>query len=183
MNNPIVIVDKNNDGIVDATPLALETDKPILPPDNPVVPTITPNNPGTPGNTPVADEDGSLMFIQRKIDESDLDNIDKRQYMRFGVSGSELPIALEQTNNGVTRLLDVSRGGVALAHDGSLKVGDIVPLHMTYGDLDVHAQVKVVSATTARAGAEFVNLDKATANQLLYLNIVIDNWHNKLTLK
>ena len=113
----------------------------------------------------------------------ELDNIDKRQYMRFGVSGAEFPIVMEQTDNGVTKILDVSRGGVALAHDGSLRVGDEIPLHMIYGDLDIHANVRVVSATTARAGAEFINLDKATANQILYLNVLIDSWYNKLSLK
>ena len=172
MANPFIVVDDNNDNIADATPLALEKNKPINPPhiDDP-----------TPKPKTVIDDDGRWMNIPR--DEDEVDNIDKRQYMRFNVNGSEFPILLERTNNGVTSILDVSRGGVALAHDGSLKVGDIVPLHMKYADMDVHAQVKVVSATTSRAGAEFVNIDKGTANQLLYLNIVVDNWHNALSLK
>ena len=167
MTDPYIIVDDNKDNIADATPLALEKNKPTPPHID---------------DTPrPLDDDGRWMNIPK--DEDEIDNIDKRQYMRFNVNGSEFPILLEKTNNGVTNLLDVSRGGVALAHDGSLKVGDIVPLHMMYADMDVHAQVKVVSATTSRAGAEFVNIDKGTANQLLYLNIVVDNWHNELSLK
>ena len=82
---------------------------------------------------------------------------------------------MERINNGVDSLVDVSRGGVALRHNNSLKVGDIVPVHLSYGDLDINADVKVVSATTARAGAEFVNLDQATANKLLFLNILLED--------
>ena len=53
---------------------------------------------------------------------------------------------------------------------------------MSYGGLDIKADAKVVSATTSRAGAQFVNLDKATANQLLYLNMVLDEV-SKVSLK
>ncbi|MBR1460363.1 PilZ domain-containing protein, partial [bacterium] len=139
--------------------------------------------PPTPDDPTAPTDDGKWTQIQRKIDESDLDNIDKRQHMRFGVNSSEFPVALEQTGNGVTKILDVSKGGVALEHDGSLKVGDEIMLHMIYGDMDIYAEVKIVTATTSRAGAEFINLDKATANQILYLNIISENWHNKLSLR
>ena len=101
--------------------------------------------------------------------------------MRYQVSNNRNPIALEQ-QKGVDSLLDVSRGGVSVTHNNQLKVGDIIPVHMSYGGLDIKADAKVVSATTSRAGAQFVNLDKATANQLLYLNMVLDEV-NKVSLK
>ena len=101
--------------------------------------------------------------------------------MRYQVANNKNPIALEQ-QKGIESLLDVSRGGVSVTHNNKLKVGDIIPVHMSYGGLDIKADAKVVSATTSRAGAQFVNLDKATANQLLYLNMVLDEV-SKVSLK
>ena len=120
-------------------------------------------------------------MYKNRIDEDNLDTIDKRQYVRYTVSSNKNPISLER-NDSVDTLLDVSRGGVAVRHDHNLKVGDIIPIHMKYGSLDIKANAKVVSATNSRAGAEFVNLDQATANQLLYLNMVLDEV-NKISLK
>ena len=54
-----------------------------------------------------------------------------------------------------------------------MKVGDIVPIHLKYGDVEVNANAKVVSATDAKAGAQFIDLDKATANKLLYLSMLV----------
>ena len=98
--------------------------------------------------------------------------------MRFNVADSNKPVMLERSNNGVQGLIDVSRGGIAVRHDNTLKVGDVVPVHLTYGDLDIQADVKVVTASTNRAGAMFVNLDQATANKLLYLNILLEDSTN-----
>ena len=75
-------------------------------------------------------------------------------------------------------MIDVSRGGVSVTHNNDLKVGDIIPVHISYGGLDIQADVEVVSATSHRAGGQFVNLNQATANQLLYLNMVLDEVNN-----
>ena len=87
---------------------------------------------------------------------------------------------LEKQDNGIDSLLDISRGGVALKHNNALKAGDVIPVHIAYGDVDINADVKVVSATSSRAGAEFVNIDKALANQLLYLSILLVSKNNML---
>ena len=59
-------------------------------------------------------------------------------------------------------------------HHNQIKAGDIVPVQIQYGDLDINANVKVITATTSRAGAMFVDLDEVTANKLLYMNILLD---------
>ncbi|MBR1461423.1 PilZ domain-containing protein, partial [bacterium] len=120
---------------------------------------------------------GNITFIQRKIMDDEIDTIDKRQYMRFNIATSNIPVAME-SGNGASALVDVSRGGVAFKHNGALKVGDIIPVHLAYGDLDINADVKIVSATTSRAGGQFVNLDQATANQILFLNILLEGANN-----
>lgn len=171
-----------DDGIVDATPLEIPDDKPT-PPDPPEPPTPPdppePPVPPTPDPDPtpnVPDGDGSITYTQRK-GEDNIDNIDKRQYMRFNVADTKNPVALEKSNK-IDGLLDVSRGGIAVSHHNDLKVGDIVPVHLTYGDLDIKTNVKIVTATTSRAGAMFVDLDQATANKLLYLNILLEDSMN-----
>ena len=97
--------------------------------------------------------------------------------MRYSVSDNKNPIAMERTG-GVESLLDVSRGGISVTHNDTLKVGDVIPVHIAYGGLDIKADVKVVSATSHRAGGMFVNLDQATANQLLYLNMILEDVNN-----
>ena len=159
-----------DDGIVDATPLEIPDDNPTPPdpPEPPVPPTPDPEPDPTPN---IPDGDGSITYTQRK-GEDNIDNIDKRQYMRFNVADTKNPVALEKSSK-IDGLLDVSRGGIAVSHHNDLKVGDVVPVHLTYGDLDIKTNVKIVTATTSRAGAMFVDLDQATANKLLYLNILL----------
>jgi hypothetical protein len=116
-------------------------------------------------------------LYNNRIDEDNLDTIDKRQYVRYNVNNTAIPVSMEKVDN-VEGLLDVSRGGVALKHNNTLKNGDIVPIHLKYGNLEIHANAEVVTATTSRAGAKFVNIDQATANQLLYLNMLLDSSQN-----
>jgi hypothetical protein len=84
---------------------------------------------------------------------------------------------MENSNNGINALLDISRGGIAVKTD-NLQVGDVVPVHIVYGDIDIQADVKIVSKQNDRAGAQFINLDKATANQLLYLSLLLEETPN-----
>ena len=123
------------------------------------------------------------MYIQRKIDLADLSAIDKRQYMRFNISDTTQPVLLESSNTGVNRIIDISRGGIAVGQDNTLQVGDVVPVHITYGDLDIEADVKIVATADNKAGGEFVNLDQATANKLLYLNLMLEDASYAVTLK
>ena len=91
--------------------------------------------------------------------------------MRFSTNDNENVISLESSDN-VIAVTDISRGGVSLKHNKKLKVGDIVPVHIKYGDLEINADAKIVSATDVKAGAQFIDLDKATANKLLYLSLL-----------
>ncbi len=97
--------------------------------------------------------------------------IDKRQYIRFNANNE--PITMEPNSN-LTSILDISRGGMAVAHNKNLKVGDVIPVTFSFGDMNVNADVKVISASDRRAGTQFVNLSEATANQLLYMSLVME---------
>ena len=93
--------------------------------------------------------------------------------MRFNIDSNNIPVQFE-TNGKISSLVDISRGGIAVTHNNSLKVGDVIPVHITYGDVDIHTDVKIVTASDVRAGAEFVNLDSAAANRILYLNLLLE---------
>ena len=98
--------------------------------------------------------------------------------MRINVNDTAQKKKKKKSNNGINSLLDISRGGIAVKIDDSLKVGDVVPVHISYGDVDIQADVQIVSKANGRAGAQFVNLDKATANQLLYLSLLLEEGVN-----
>ncbi len=162
----------SDDGIVDATPLALADPDPDPVNPDPVNPDPVNPDPVNPDPEPqIINDDGRMTYIKQK--DTYVESIDKRQYMRFNVSSNTNPVLMERNDN-VERLLDVSRGGIAVRHNNTLKVGDVVPVHLTYGDLDIRANAKVVSATTNRAGAEFVDIDQAVANKLLFLNMLLE---------
>ena len=121
---------------------------------------------------PPIDMDEAKRTWKKEISDN-ISVIDKRQYMRFDIEGNPNPVVFESdpTVNGI---LNISRGGVQLTHNNTLKVGDIVPVHIKYGDVDINTEVKIVSATDVTAGGEFIDLDLATANQLLYLSLLMD---------
>ena len=136
--------------------------------DGPVNPGDDDDDNGNNNNNGVTFDDAKQTFKKEYSDN--LQIIDKRQYMRFDIADNPNVIEFESTPE-VSSIINISRGGVQLAHDKKLKVGDVVPVKIKYGDLDIDANVKVISANDHTAGAEFVDLDLATANKLLYLSL------------
>ena len=120
---------------------------------------------------------GKLTWVQRKDISDGVPVIDKRQYMRFDLN-SEADMIEFESDSGADAILNISRGGVQLSHNKKLKVGDVIPVKVKYGDLEINANVKIVSASDVKAGGEFVDLDQATANKLLYLNLMLDETVN-----
>ena len=116
--------------------------------------------------------DDAKQTWKKEIDDN-ISVIDKRQFIRFDIEGNPNPIVFESAPE-VGGILNISRGGVLLSHDKTLKVGDVVPVHLKYGDVEINADVKIVSANDRTAGGEFVDLDLATANKLLYLSLLMD---------
>ena len=112
------------------------------------------------------------MYKQRVV-ENPIYGIDKRQYMRFRTDDSSTPINLSD-NSKIDSIVDISRGGMAIKHNNDVRVGDVIPVHIQYGDLTIDTSVKVVTATDRRAGTEFVHLDQATQNKILYMNMMIE---------
>ncbi len=108
---------------------------------------------------------------------------ERRQYDRFNISSLIHPVTLESTQDGVEGLIDISRGGVALKHNNTLKEGDIIPLHLTYKDITIHTQAKVVAATETRAGVQYIEPSQSLTHKLLYLSIMLEADNNLLKTK
>ncbi len=138
----------------------------------------TPPPSGDDDDQPATMDDAKRTW--KKVVADDINIIDKRQYIRFRVDHNPNPVVFESIPT-VSSLVDISRGGVALTHHKALKVGDVIPVHIKYGDLNIDADVKIVTASDVRAGGEFVDLDQTTANRLLYLNLMLEE-DQKLTL-
>ena len=138
----------------------------------------TPPPSGDDDDQPATMDDAKRTW--KKVVADDINIIDKRQYIRFRVDHNPNPVVFESVPT-VSSLVDISRGGVALTHNKALKVGDVIPVHIKYGDLNIDADVKIVTASDVRAGGEFVDLDQSTANRLLYLNLMLEE-DQKLTL-
>ena len=75
-------------------------------------------------------------------------------------------------------VVSISRGGVTLAHDHFLKAGDVFPIRIKYGDIDIRTNVKVVKATNDIAEAEYMNVAQSTVNKLLYLSLITEGQLN-----
>lgn len=124
-------------------------------------------------NIPDRSTDYGKGIYKQRVVEYNVNSIDKRHYMRFPAQDNRNPVQLAD-NAKIDSLLDISRGGIAVTHHNDLRVGDVVPVNISYGNLNINADVKIVSATDRRAGAEFTNLDQMTANKLLYMNLLLE---------
>ena len=161
----------------DTTPTEPTKDTTPTEPTKDTTPT-EPTKDTTPTTPSIDDNDvGQLTWVQRKDISDGVPVIDKRQYMRFDLN-SEADMIEFESDSGADAILNISRGGVQLSHNKKLKVGDVIPVKVKYGDLEIDANVKIVSASDVKAGGEFIDLDQATANKLLYLNLMLDETTN-----
>ena len=62
----------------------------------------------------------------RKDISDNVPTIDKRQYMRFDARSLDKAVDLVANDGGkIDSILDISRGGIAVSHHNSLKVGEV----------------------------------------------------------
>ena len=110
-----------------------------------------------------------------------------RKSLRFKVENNNISGKLIQINSNSTikNILDISSGGLAIEYNGTLKVGDQFTINLTYKNVAIIQEVKVVRINGNIAGLKFINLDEATANKILYINMLLSQERektNKLSL-
>lgn len=108
---------------------------------------------------------------------------EKRNYIRYEVKDLKNPVVLNRTGTDIQRLINISRGGVAVKTSTPLAIGQIVPIKLVYEDIAINTEARVVFTQGNLAGAEFINSDKQTENNLLYLSIRLDADNGNLVTK
>ncbi len=122
--------------------------------------------------------------IQKTTTTPDFADIDKSTYkptkrdsIRFAVKQGDGYVNIadkkkkKQERKRIIAIENISRGGLAVVHDGSLKKGERFVIDLDYHNIKASPEVEVVRVVNDRAGLKFINMDKATANKILYMNM------------
>lgn len=108
---------------------------------------------------------------------------EKRSYVRYEIKDLKKPVVIDRTGTNIQRLLNISRGGVAIQTNAPMNIGQIVPIKLVYEDIAINTEAQIVFIQDNIAGAQFINEDKQTANNLLYLSIKLDADNGHLVTK
>lgn len=108
---------------------------------------------------------------------------EKRTYIRYEINALKKPVVIDRTGTDIQKLLNISRGGVAIKTMTPMSVGQIVPIKLVYEDIAIDTEAQIVFTQGNIAGAKFINEDKQTINNLLYLSIKLDADNGHLVTK
>ena len=122
--------------------------------------------------------------IQKTTTTPDFADIDKSTYkptkrdsIRFTVKQGDGYVNIsdkkkkKEKTPRIIAIENISRGGLAVVHDGSLRKGERFVIDIDYHNIKASPEVEVVRVVNDKAGLKFINLDKATANKILYMNM------------
>ena len=114
--------------------------------------------------------------IQKTTTTPEFEDIDKdtykptkRQNIRFSLAKDDEEVKV--ANKRIINILDISKGGLAVEHDGTLQKGEEFMINLSYHNITASPEVKVVRVNGNKAGLKFINMDNATANKILYINL------------
>lgn len=121
--------------------------------------------------------------IQKTTTTPEFSDIDKSTYkptkrnaIRFNIAQKDGYVLVSDKKKNkekspIISIIDISKTGLAVEHDGTLKVGDRMVLDLNIHNIKASPEVEVVRVSGTNAGMKFINLDKATANKILYMNM------------
>lgn len=121
--------------------------------------------------------------IQKTTTTPEFSDIDKSTYkptkrnaIRFNIAQKDGYVLVSDKKKNkekspIISIIDISKTGLAVEHDGTLKVGDRMVLDLNIHNIKASPEVEVVRVSGNNAGMKFINLDKATANKILYMNM------------
>ena len=114
--------------------------------------------------------------IQKTTTTPEFEDIDKdtykptkRQNIRFSLAKDDEEVKV--ANKRIISILDISKGGLAVEHDGTLQKGEEFMINLSYHNITATPEVQVVRVSGNKAGLQFINMDNATANKILYINL------------
>lgn len=109
--------------------------------------------------------------IQYNTTQPDFKDIDKATYKATKRVSMRFPTK-DQNISADVPIYDISKTGALIDNSNNLKVGDHKKVKIIYEDMVIDVEVEVVRvADNGVAGVKFVNLNKSTANKILYMNL------------
>ena len=108
---------------------------------------------------------------------------EKRNYIRYEIKDLKKSVVIDKTGTDIQSLINISRGGVAIKTKTPTSIGQIIPIKLVYEDIAIDTVAQVVFTQGNIAGAQFINRDKQTENNLLYLSIRLDADNGHLVTK
>lgn len=108
---------------------------------------------------------------------------EKRNYIRYDIKDLKKPVVIDKIGTDIQSLINISRGGVAIKTKTPTSIGQIIPIKLVYEDIAIDTVAQIVFSDGDIAGAKFVNIDKQTENNLLYLSIRLDADNGHLVTK
>ena len=93
----------------------------------------------------------------------------KRDSLRF--ESGEISVNTKGAENNM-QVYNVSKTGMELENSTNAKVGDKISLDIQLEDVKINVDAEVMRAADGKIGVKFSNLDKATANKILYMNMM-----------
>lgn len=108
---------------------------------------------------------------------------EKRNYIRYEIKELKKPVVIDKTGTNIQSLINISRGGVAIKTKTPTSIGQIIPIKLVYENIEIDTVAQVVFTQGNIAGAQFINSDKQTENNLLYLSIRLDADNGHLVTK
>lgn len=108
---------------------------------------------------------------------------EKRNYIRYDIKDLKKPVVIDKTGTDIQSLINISRGGVAIKTKTPTSIGQIIPIKLVYEDIAIDTVAQVVFTQGNITGAQFINSDKQTENNLLYLSIRLDADNGHLVTK
>lgn len=109
--------------------------------------------------------------IQYNTTTPDFKDIDKATYKATKRVSMRFPTKDQNLQSNVA-VYDISKTGALIDNPNNLKIGDKKHVKLLYEDMDIDVDVEVVRITdNGFAGVKFINMNKSTANKILYLNL------------
>ncbi|MCM1338369.1 MAG: PilZ domain-containing protein [Muribaculaceae bacterium] len=108
---------------------------------------------------------------------------DRRKYDRYANNELVKPVTITSSDNRAGGVIDISRGGIAIKHNNTLNEGDIIPINIVYGGINIPTEVQIVSRTDTRAGAKYTTTDFEFTKEILYLTVVLESDNHLLKTK
>ena len=100
----------------------------------------------------------------------------KRNHIRFTVKEinkeNNLVLVSSKQSDKIKSIIDISKGGLAIEHNGDLKLGDQFIVNLEYNDIKVSPKVEVVRVENNKAGLKFIDLDDSDKNKILFMNLM-----------